>query len=552
MKKTNLIGDIYGGAIAGVVALPLALAFGIQSGMGAEAGLYGAIAIGLVAAIFGGTPTQVSGPTGPMTVFAALTVLTVVKEYGSIANGLGAIISIFFLAGCFQIIFGLCKIGHYIKYIPHPVISGFMTGIGVIIILFQIFPFLGHTSPTTTIGVLSELHKPLAAVNYEAVALGCITLAIIYLFKRWNKYVPSTLVALLGATVIAKLFNFDVVTIGKLPAGFNFQDVSALLSFKPEHITFVIMSALTFAGLGSIDSLLTSVVADRLTRTRHNSNRELIGQGLGNMVVALIGGIPGAGATMRTVANIKAGGKTRLSGVIHSLFLLCVLFGLGQYVAKVPIVVLDAILIDVGFNIIDFESFKILRHLPGTDRVIMLAVLLLTVFTNLLQAVAAGMILVAVFFMEKLYEQSSEKTKIGTLNEFMEELSEHEVHLEREFISKSVYVKAIHGPLFWGLSENFCETLNTNPDIKSVALYMGGLSFLDQSGYVALQDAFTMLKEYDIDVFMIELQEQPEKMLRNTKFIPKFMNPDHLFQSYEDVVDYLSDKTPKTAELKSE
>jgi len=305
IDTSNIKGDVMGGVTAGIVALPLALAFGVQSGMGAISGLYGAIAIGVVAAIFGGTATQISGPTGPMTVVSALVIGTAIEKHGGVEAGLAAIIVTFFVAGIFQIVLGLIKVGQYVKYIPYPVISGFMSGIGVIIILLQIYPMLGHNSPKQILDVFTHFgdeFNRFSSLNWSAIGLAVVTIAIIYLFPKITKAVPSALVALVGVTAISFFMGLDVAVIGDIPSGLPEFYLGAILHINITDLSYIIVPAATLAGLGAIDSLLTSVVADNITKTKHNSNRELIGQGLGNMASSLIGGIPGAGATVRTAA----------------------------------------------------------------------------------------------------------------------------------------------------------------------------------------------------------------------------------------------------------
>ena len=313
---SNLRGDLFGGLTAGVVALPLALALGVQSGMGAIAGLYGAIGLGVFAAIFGGTRVQISGPTGPMTVVSSLVVLTVIENTGSLEKGFGLIITVFFLAGVMLVGFGLLKVGSYIKYIPYPVVSGFMTGIGVIIIVFQFFPTLGHSSPSTIMGILQGLPEAFMSLNLDALILTGSTLAIIYTFPKITKLIPSPLVALLLISGVNAWVNLKVPLIGDIPSGFpDFRLFEWTLTGM--EFGLVIKLALTLALLGAIDSLLTSIVADNITKTKHNSNQELIGQGIGNMFAASIGGLPGAGATMRTLVNIKFRGRTRNCSFDH-------------------------------------------------------------------------------------------------------------------------------------------------------------------------------------------------------------------------------------------
>ena len=329
----NLRGDLIGGLVAGIVALPLALAFGVQSGLGAVSGLYGAIAIGILAAIFGGTATQASGPTGPMTVISAALVAAALELTGTLENAMGIIILTFFLGGVLQIVFGFLNIAKYVKFLPYPVISGFMSGVGLIIILLQFYPLAGGSAPKTTIGVLTEIPRFFSELNFAALGLGALTILIYYLFPKVTKAVPSALVALVSVSLISFFLKLDVPLIGEIPSGLPSLKIGGLFSVDLGAYLLILEYAIVLAVLGSIDSLLTSVIADNITKTKHNSNRELIGQGIGNMVAALFGGIPGAGATKGTVVNINAGGTTRLSGTVHGLFLLAVLLGVGRLAA---------------------------------------------------------------------------------------------------------------------------------------------------------------------------------------------------------------------------
>jgi len=413
MKFNNIKGDIFGGLTAGIVALPLALAFGVQSGLGASAGLYGAMVLGLFASIFGGTKTQISGPTGPMTVVSATVVSLAISKYGNIDNAWGIIVLTFLLSGAFQILFGILKIGKYIKYIPYPVLSGFMSGIGVIIIVFQIFPMLGLASPSKIIDVFIKLPEVINSINYTSVILAISTILIIYLTPKLTKVIPSTLIALIIVSLVSFFYNFDIPLIGEMPAELPSLKISPLFELQFSDIGFVLLPAITLAGLGTIDSLLTSVVADNITRTKHNSNKELIGQGIGNMIASLIGGIPGAGATMRTVINVKSGGKTKLSGIIHSLLLILIVLGLGKYVAYIPLSALAGILITVGLSIIDTKGLKNLLNISKSDAFILIIVLILTVFIDLLQAVGIGMVLASIIFMRKASDMVENTTSLN-------------------------------------------------------------------------------------------------------------------------------------------
>lgn len=531
----NLKGDLSGGLVAGIVALPLALAFGVQSGMGAIAGLYGAIALGILAAALGGTQTQASGPTGPMTVVSATFIAIAIGFAGSLGNAMGMIVATFILAGLFQIFFGLVKIGSYIKYFPYPVISGFMSGVGLIIILLQIFPFAGVSAPSSTVGVVKDLPRLISEFNLAALAIGGITILIFYLFPKITKTVPSALVALLAASLMAFIFKMDVPLIGDIPTGLPSLKTEGLLNIDPGAYVIIVEYAFLLAVLGSIDSLLTSVIADNITKTKHNSNRELIGQGIGNAVAGLIGGIPGAGATKGTVVNINAGGKTRLSGVIHGLFLLVVLLGAGKYAAYIPIPVLAGILIPVGFNIIDARGLKHLLLVPRSDAFVLVLVLLITTFGNLIYAVALGVILASVLFMKRSGDIAEKGTSGSTLAEFKGEKPwDDEKRLFEEF-RNSIYVKHLYGPLFFGFTSHFLKLFkNLDERIKVLIIRMDRVPYIDQTGLYAMEETLFDLNKKGIKVIFIGLQSQPRDMFRSIDIIPDLIPEEYLFETMDD------------------
>ena len=542
LSTKHLSGDIFGGVTAAIVALPLALAFGVQSGMGAIAGLYGAIAVGFFAALFGGTPTQISGPTGPLAVVASVIIATEIAFYGSLDAAIGTIVATFILAGVFQILLGVFKIGQYIRYIPYPVVSGFMSGIGSIIIIMQIFPFFGLVSPPSIVEIISSLGDIRGNINVEALLLASATIAIIYLFPKLSKKVPSTLIALVSLTVLPTYMGLGVSIIGDIPSGFPEVHINTLLSLDWHNPMLILIPAITLAALGSIDSLLTSVVADNMTKTQHNSNQELIGQGIGNMVAGLIGGLPGAGATMRTVVNINAGGKTNLSGVIHGIVLVIILFGAGAYARLIPLPVLAGILITVGIGIIDYKGLKHLKEVPRADAVIMIIVLLFTVFVDLLQAVGIGMVLASILFMKQMGDMGKNKSVSKTLKDF------HEVFppssQERESysaIENQVYIQHFNGPIFFGFTAHFRQMMKRLPEVSVVIFRMYNVPSIDQSGMYALDDAIYELNKQNITVLITGINEQPRKMLENIKVIPTLVPRNHLFDDLTSALEMLKE-----------
>ncbi|MGR9074083.1 MAG: SulP family inorganic anion transporter [Gammaproteobacteria bacterium] len=537
----SLRGDLFGGLTAGVVALPLALAFGVQSGMGAIAGLYGAIALGMVAAWFGGTPTQISGPTGPMTVVSAVVIASSIETYGSLHAALGTIIAIFMLAGVMQILLGLMKIGQYVRYIPYPVVSGFMSGIGVIIIVLQIFPFLGHPSPKKILDIFAGLPDILDRINYASAGLAAATIATIYLFPKITKIIPSPLAALVLLTVASTLLELDVTIIGNIPEGLPALHIADLSTVNWLDISTIVVPAMTLAALGAIDSLLTSVVADNLTKTQHESNREMFGQGLGNIAAAAIGGIPGAGATMRTVVNINSGGRTRISGVIHSITLLIVLLGAGAYARQIPLPVLAGILITVGVGIIDYKGFKHILHVPRTDAVIMMVVLGLTVFVDLLQAVGVGMVMASILFMKKMSDITEDKSAVGSVDKFArEEAWEDELNLSDE-IRKKIFIKHFDGPIFFGFANKFLAMTRALPEVDVVIMRMKRVPYIDQSGLYAIEDAVLALQEKNVLVLMSTLQDQPRDMLEKVGLIPNLIPAENLFPNFQSAIKALEE-----------
>ena len=537
MKQFRLTkGDFFGGLTAGIVALPLALAFGVQSGMGAAAGLYGAIFLGFFAAAFGGTPSQISGPTGPMTVVTSATVASFIVVTGSLDSSIGAIVACFALAGIFQLLMGVFRIGTLIKYIPYPVISGFMSGIGVIIILLQLFPALGQTSPQKTYEVVTSIGPALSNVNTWALMYSLLTIGIIYLFPKITKAIPSTLVALLVVTLLSIFLKKDVPVIGDIPQGFPPLRFGDILNVSSDLYVLILESALTLAALGAIDSLLTSVIADNVTKTKHNSNQELIGQGIGNTVTGLFAGIPGAGATMRTLVNIRSGGRNRLSGVIHALVLLAILLGAGKYAALIPKSVLAGILITVGIGILDYKGFRHINKVPRTDAVIMIIVLFVTIFLDLLVAVAVGMVMAAILFMKKMGDITEQQTKVADASLL---IGEGAVTLP-EHLRGKVVVKQIQGPLFFGFASGFQKMINELSELRYVILRMEKVPFIDQTGMYALEESILSLEQKGIDVLLVGMQKQPEDMLRGIKLIPNLVSEDHLFDNFDRSITWLS------------
>ncbi len=544
MKTSSVKGDFFGGLTAGIVALPLALAFGIQSGLGAEAGLYGAILLGFFAAVFGGTKTQISGPTGPMTVVSAATIAGFIATVGDLQTALGAIVACFVIAGVFQILMGLMKIGTLIKFIPYPVISGFMSGIGVIIILLQLFPAIGQPAPSSTIEVVKQIGPALGNINLWALFYAALTIAVIYIFPKITKAIPGTLAALILVTILSVFLKSDVPIIGSIPTGIPPFRGDEMLTISAELITKVILAGATLAALGSIDSLLTSVVADNVTKTKHDSNKELIGQGIGNAVAGLFGGLPGAGATMRTLVNIRSGGSTRISGVIHSITLAIILLAVGQYASLIPISVLAGVLITVGLGILDYKGIRHIAKVPRADAAIMIIVLLVTVFLDLLTAVGIGMVMAAFFFMKKMSDLVEEKTRVIDIHE-----AQHQDSFSMQLpiaMQGKVIIKELDGPLFFGFASGFQRMAEKFPDVKFLVIRLEKVPFIDQTGLYALEEVILSMERRNIEVILIGVNDQIESMLRRINLVPDLVEEDSLYKRFDDAMKHITIKLAAT------
>ncbi|NLJ82241.1 MAG: SulP family inorganic anion transporter, partial [Bacteroidales bacterium] len=449
------------------------------------------------------------------------------------------------LCGLFQLLFGITKLGKYIRYIPYPVLSGFMSGVGIIIVLQQIYPLFGLKSPILIIDMITLFPEKLQqGFNIQAFLIGISTILLIYLLPFLFKKTPVTLISLILITIVSVIIGYDSkLIIGEIPLGMplpffaklSLSNISWFTVFK-----FSVIPAFTLAGLGSIESLLASTVADNITKDKHNSNKELIGQGIGNICAGLFAGVAGAGTTMRTVVNVKSGGRTPLSGIIHALFLLAVLLGLGRYVKFVPLSVLSGILITVGISLIDYKGLKDLFKIPRSDAIVLIVVLLLTVFVNILIAVAIGMVVASVLFMKQASDLVEKSYESGTLTEFNKESPWSDESNIPEEIKNQIYIQRLDGPISFGSITRFQEIMSDIPkNVKIVIIRMKLVSFMDQSGLYAMETAIKDLQANGITVLMTIIQPQPMYMLRNMDIIPGVIHEDKIFKTFEDCIVYL-------------
>ncbi|QCX02058.1 SulP family inorganic anion transporter [Aggregatimonas sangjinii] len=610
---SNLRGDLFGGITAGIVALPLALAFGVSSGMGPSAGLYGAIFISFFAALFGGTNTQISGPTAPMTAVSMVVIASIVAlNDGSLEKALPAILVVFLLAGLMQVGLGLIGIGKYIRYIPYPVVSGFMTAIGVIILVTQILPSIGYypkedaefvnrykpmaeeiilnnilkeeagegilvlenfeetikranaiseddmlkeartlakSEASGVIGALKVLPRALRNINVLELLLALSTIIIIYGFKKITTTIPSALVALVVVSGVAYGFNLDYRPIEQIPGGFPMPNLQIFTEFELGMVTPYIFTALTLALLGAIDSLLTSVVADNMTKTKHRPNKELVGQGIGNSIAAVFGGIPGAGATIRTVVNINSGGKTKLSGMIAGILLLIILLALGPVASQIPAAVLAGILVTVGIGVMDYKGLKAIPSLPrdmnigplkfSSEVVIMLVVLVLSSVWNLVYAVGIGLVIASLMFMKKMGDLTAERSDVKPLEE---EAGWREETAFPKNLRDEVFIKHLKGPLFFGSTNDFQQLADQIPrTVSNVIIRMERMQYMDQSGLYTIEDVLIDLKKSGINVLFVELLKQPRYMMERVDVIPDLIPEEHIFDDFESCITWVKE-----------
>lgn len=512
----NIKNDVFAGVTAAVVALPLALAFGVASGAGAIAGLYGAIILGFFAAAFGGTPTQISGPTGPMTVVVAAAIATFPNDFSSV-------MTVIFLAGIMQISFGIVGIGKWIKYIPYPVISGFMCGIGVIIIILQINPFLGVDGYSSIVYTITHLLDTFEKANYEAIIIASITLAIMFLTpKKISKVVPSALIALVLVTYFSIFMNYNIKTIGEIPMGL--PEFILPISFDILQLSTILTLAITLSLLGSIDSLLTSIVADSKTKTKHDPKKELIGQGIGNMVCSFFGAIPGAGATMRTVININSGATTRLSGMVHSITLLIIVLFLAPLASKIPLAVLSGILIKVGFDILDYKFLKILNKISRQNLIIMITVFLLTIFVDLIMAVGVGITISSIMAVY----QVSRNTQIKT--------ARSKVSFDIDIENNDIQIIKVMGSLFFGTASFLEDKLEKLKNSKKIIIDCKNVAFFDISAIFTLEEIIEKFKSKDLEIILVLRYRHKRKILSvdNDNVFKKIK----MYSSLDDAINY--------------
>ncbi|MBB1272121.1 MULTISPECIES: SulP family inorganic anion transporter [Psychromonas] len=486
-QDLNLKGDIFGGVTTAIISLPLALAFGVASGAGAEAGLWGAIMVGFFAALFGGSNTLISEPTGPMTVIMTAILTSMMAKYPE--TGLAMSFTVVIMAGIFQILLGTLKLGKYVTLMPYSVISGFMSGIGVILIILQLSPLLGHSAPPGgVLGTITALPTIFANISYNELLLGVLTLAVLFFFpKQYRKFVPAQLVALIAVTLLSVfLFDTDSIRrIGEIPAGLPSLIIP---NFNSEMLTAMVIDALVLGTLGCIDTLLTAVIGDSLTRKEHDSDKELRGQGIANVISGLFGALPGAGATMGTVTNIQVGAQSPLSGIVRALVLALVVLVAGGLTEPIPMAVLAGIAVYVGFNILDWSFIQRAHKVSLQSMAIMYGVMFLTVFVDLIVAVGLGVFISNIIIIEQLSRAQARQVKaISDADNDLPLTDNERAILERA--NGKVLFFYLSGPMIFSVSKAISRQHTSISDYQVMILDLSDVPMIDVTVGLALENA---------------------------------------------------------------
>lgn len=537
IRFDNLKGDLFGGLTTAIVSLPLALAFGVAAfssfedvmpGAGPIAGLYGAVCVGLFAALFGGTATLISEPTGPMTVVMTSIMVSMAAKYPTDPEKAIAIaFTVVMLAGIFQILFGAFRLGEYVTLMPYSVISGFMSGIGVILIILQIAPLLGQSSPKGgVLGTLQALPDLVSRTNPVELILGLMTIALIFLMpSQWKRYVPPQLLALVIGTIVSLTLFGDVEMrrIGAISTG---MPSLKLPTFTAGDVSIIFVDAAILGMLGCIDTLLTAVIADSVTRTQHDSNKELIGQGLGNLVSGLCGGLPGAGATMGTVVNIQTGARSALSGITRALILLVVVLWAAPLTASIPMAVLAGIALKVGIDILDWSFLQRSHQVSVKGSFIMYGVLLLTVLVDLIVAVGVGVFIANILTIDKLSKLHGEEVKTITDADDAIQLSAEEKALMDQTAGQ-VLLFYLSGPMIFGLAKAIAREHAAMRDAEVLILDLTDVPHLGVTASLSLENVVKDALGNDRKVLIVGAKGQTRNRLEKLKVL-NLIEPNHL------------------------
>ncbi|UQN45256.1 SulP family inorganic anion transporter [Agarivorans sp. B2Z047] len=524
----NIKGDLFGGVTTAIVSLPMALAFGVASGAGPQAGLWGAILVGLFAALFGGSRTLISEPTGPMTVVMAAVLTTMIAKHPE--NGPAMAFTVVMMAGLFQIALGALKLGKYITLMPYSVISGFMSGVGVILVILQLAPFLGQSTPAGgALGTLQAIPDLIRNMHFGEFLLGLMTLgALLFMPNKYKKIIPPQLVALVAVTLVSMLLFSDegIRRIGEIPSG-----LPSIIwpTFTWGLLSEMLVDALVLGTLGCIDTLLTAVIADSLTRKEHDSNRELMGQGIANTVSGLFGGLPGAGATMGTVVNVQVGGSSPLSGIVRAVILLLVVLWLAPLTQPIPLAVLAGIAMYVGLNILDWSFIKRAHRVSLVPTCIMYGVLFLTVFVDLIYAVGIGVFLANVITIEKLSRVQEKNVKAISDADDGVPLEDSERQLLDQAKGQLLFFY-LSGPMIFGVSKAIARQHAAVEQYKVMVLDLSAVPMIDVTVALALENAMRDALDAGCEVFLYSPNEQTMHQLEKIQ-IRDWIDEDHIVDS---------------------
>lgn len=540
----NLRGNLFGGVTAAIVALPLALAFGISSGIGPVAGLYGAAICGLFASIFGGTRPQISGPTGPMTVVVTAMSADFLARFPE--QGLALVFTTVMLGGIFQAMIGLLRLGRFIIQVPYPVVSGFMTGIGAIIIVLQVGPFLGFSASGGVSAALFDIPQQVLSAEKYSLMMGVVCLCLLFLWRgKAARLIPAPLLVLVVATIAATMLfpKGSLAAIGQIPSSLPTLHMPV---FSADVLKDMLVNALMLAVLGSIDSLLTSLVADNMSGKIHDSERELVGQGIGNALAGLFGGLPGAGATMRTVVNIRAGGDGPLSGVVHSFVLFSAVIGLGFLFESIPLAALSAVLIKVGIDIIDWPFIARIRQLPRFTVFLMLLVLGLTVFVDLITAVFVGVFIKNLMLVDRLsnFERGNMDVSDGTSDSTI--ISETEQAALRGF-SGNVALFKVTGPLSYAVSRELSRMFNGMKHPRVLLIDMSKANMIGVTTTLAIEALIKTAKASGTEVKLIDPDYSQRSEYRRLG-MPALIGLDNCYRSFSDAILSISNRASENLE----
>lgn len=524
-SKKQFVNDLIAGVIVAIIALPLSIALAIASGVSPEKGLYTAIIAGFVIAFLGGSNVNISGPTAA---FATI-VAGIVAQFGT-----GGLVIATIMAGLLLIIMGLLKFGSLIKYIPHTITTGFTSGIALTIVIGQVKDFLGLTFPegiptVETAEKLEAIAKSITTFNPQALLVGAIGMAILIVWPKISKKIPGSLIAVVVGVVIVKAFNMDVNTVGDLYTISRDIPRFSMPEFSFETVKQLVPSAFTIAILAGIESLLSCVVSDGMINDRHNSNTELIAQGIGNICSGLFGGIPATGAIARTAANVKNGGRTPVAGIVHALVLLLILVVLMPYAAWIPMPIIAAILFMVAYNMCEWRQFvKICKTAPKSDILVLVVTFVLTVVFDLVVAIEVGMIIAVVLFMKRMADVANIRTWSAKPHENdSERLKEIPAHTE---------VVEFEGPMFFASAEKFSK-IPMGEDVKVIILRMRNVPALDATAMRSLNEIYSICKHSGRILLLSHANEQPLSVMKKAGFIDK-VGEEHFLSNIDEALAY--------------